>query len=711
MKDWIKTIAARLEEVWINVFWKNPNQLWALKVTGTIAFLLLPSLLLFEDTFIGTTMALGVVAMALGETDVHPKGRMKSAGIALFLFFITSSAVQLLSPYTVLFAGWTVIAAFILTLVGGFSSRMQGVTFGTLLIFVYTMLGADNVDKWFYQPLLYTVGAFAYSLVSVLLLYHKPYRMLQEQLARGFHHLAEYIQVKAGLFPSGPDAQVAIRTLLAQKNIALVQQVESCKNELYSYAEEAGADQPMVDYFYRTWFLLQEMQERAMSSHEKYDLLSKEVVNVSLLEGYGQLMKEVSKATHRFADSLLTGQPYSHPLSLSWTLSAVHKLLEEEKGQPHYETLSLLLKNLTGLEGNLRESLPSGVGVQEVSFHAYPTRERPALSTLLKPVHPRFRFAVRLSLAWLIGYGIMQWLEMEKGAWILLTSLIVFQQTYSATRMRLFHRIWGTLAGVVSGVVLAHLLPTLLGQVVLLLGSIYMFFYWLKKNYTVAAIFITVFVLASFNILSDEGIAVMLPRIIDTLIGATIAYLVVRFVWPDWQSKQLPRLLLLAVAKNRRYFESTYREDISDDVYFHNRRAAYRADNALAYAWKGMRLEPKRLRQYEDRAFHLTNLNHALLSYISAFGVHRYANLSDGERVICRQINGVLDDVCGLLTRNARSVSLQEQLLEAQRWEEQLQELEGDSHSSKVRLLYNFAHAARELLVEASEMANLMEKD
>src|SRR5690606_1402286 len=235
----------------------------------------------------------------------------------------------------------------------------------------------------------------------------------------------------------------------------------------------------------------------------------------------------------------------------------------------------------------------------------------------------------------------------------------------------LFHRIWGTLVGVILGVLLAHLLPTLLGQALLLLGSIYMFFYWLKKNYTVAAIFITVFVLASFNILSDEGIAVMSPRIIDTLIGGTIAYLVVRFVWPDWQFKQLPRLLLLAVAKNRRYFESTYRAGISDEAYFHNRRAAYRADNALASAWKGMRLEPKQVRVYEDRALNLTNLNHALLSYISAFGVHRYSGLTDRELALCYEINDVLGDVCALLTRNASNVSLQDQLVEAKRWDEQ----------------------------------------
>src|SRR5690606_15179294 len=271
----------------------------------------------------------------------------------------------------------------------------------------------------------------------------------------------------------------------------------------------------------------------------------------------------------------------------------------------------------------------------------------------------------------------------------------------------LFHRIWGTLVGVILGVLLAHLLPTLLGQALLLLGSIYMFFYWLKKNYTVAAIFITVFVLASFNILSDEGIAVMSPRIIDTLIGGTIAYLVVRFVWPDWQFKQLPRLLLLAVAKNRRYFESTYRAGITDEAYFHNRRAAYRADNALASAWKGMRLEPKQVRVYEDRAFNLTNLNHALLSYISAFGVHRDADLSETARVYCEEVSEVLGYVDRLLKDGDQGEQWQSYLDIADRWEEDLDPLPKDTKSRRLGLIHNIAHATRELLLEAKEMVRL----
>jgi len=257
------------------------------------------------------------------------------------------------------------------------------------------------------------------------------------------------------------------------------------------------------------------------------------------------------------------------------------------------------------------------------------------------------------------------------------------------------------------GVTLSHLLPTLHGQILLLFGSIYLFFYWLKKNYTVAAMFITTYSLASFNILSNEGIAVMLPRVIDTTAGALIAYLVVRFIWPDWQSKQLPGFLLLAVAKNKRYFESTYQKGISDEAYFHNRQEAYHADNALASAWKGMRLEPKQMRQYEDKAFQLTNLNHALLSYISAFGVHRDADLSETARVYCEEVSEVLGYVDRLLKDGDQGAQWQSYLDIADRWEEDLDPLPKDTKSRRLGLIHNIAHATRELLLEAKEMVRL----
>lgn len=702
MRTRVNSFKRNANDIWTNVFWKNPYHLWALKVTVSIAFLLIPAELLFHNSFIGTTMALGVVAMALGETDVHPRGRMKSAAIALVLFFITSSLVELCLPYPALFAVVLVIMAFSLLLVGGLSSRLQGVTFGTMLILVYTMLGAGTSEEWFHQPVLYTIGAFSYSVISILLLYHRPYRLLKDQLARGFQYLSEYIEVKANLFPSNPQVQKEIRNQLAQKNIELAQQIEACKNDLYSYSEESSPDSlPVMNSYYRKWFLLQELQERAISSHEQYDLLSSQVKNTELMEGFGQLMRELAKAMHQYAEFLITDQPYKHPISLKWTISALQKMLDGEREESHYFTLSLLMRNLTELEKSLREEEQTFVQIDVTEFNTRKP-ERKKLSTILTPNHPRFRFAVRLTLTWLLGYGITQLLHFEKGAWILLTSLIVFQQTYSATRMRLFHRVLGTLLGVVLGVTLAQLLPTLSGQIILLLGAIYAFFYWLKKNYIIAAIFITIFVLAAFNILSSEGVAVMLPRIVDTLIGGGLAYLVVRFVWPDWQYKQLPVLLHTAVAKNKRYFESIYDGSVTEADYLHNRRTAYNADNALTSAWKGMRIEPRSTRQYQDKAFNLTNLNHALLSYISAFGVHKHTiELSEQEREFCRDISSVLHFVSKSLRSPDDSVEYDHYLTLAYRWEESVAELKNDTENRRIGLIYNIAHVSRELLVEA----------
>ncbi len=701
MKPLVNNTKRAIVDSWINHFWKNPPHLWALKVTLSIAFLLLPAELLLHNSFIGTTLALGVVAMALGETDVHPRGRVKSAGIALLFFILTSSITVLTLPFPLLFAPVLGIMAFALLLIGGIDARLQGITFGSLLILVYTMLGAGNSDYWFQQPLLLTGGALCYSVVSILLLYHRPYKLLTDHLSHGFRYLAEYIDLKAELFPSNPAMQRSIRTQLAQKNTQLAQQIEACKNDLYSYSEESSAASlPRLNDFYRKWFLLQEMQERAISSHEQYDLLTEQVKNNELIEGFGQLMRELGNAIALYADSLISGQSYRHPLSLQWTVTAMRRILEDEQGETHYLTLSLLMRNLTALEKNLRENVTSMAQIDLSGFHTRKP-ERKRLRDLFSPTHPRFRFAVRLTLGWLLGYGLMQLLHFEKGAWILLTSLIVFQQTYSATRMRLFHRVLGTLLGVILGVFLSLLLPTQTGHILLLLGSIYAFFYWLKKNYTIAALFITTFVLAVFNLLSSQGVEVMLPRIIDTLAGGLIAYLVVRFVWPDWQYKQLPSLLHTAVIKNKRYFESIFDGSVTEEEYQHNRRTAYNADNALTSAWKGMRLEPKHTRLYQERAFNLTNLNHALLSYISAFGVHKHADdLTDQERSFCHNVSRVLHYASELLTGHTDQSELESLLGEAYSWEEQIEELQNDKMNLRAGLIYNIAHVSRELLIE-----------
>nr|WP_291831252.1 FUSC family protein [Candidatus Symbiopectobacterium sp. PLON1] len=96
------------------------------------------------------------------------------------------------------------------------------------------------------------------------------------------------------------------------------------------------------------------------------------------------------------------------------------------------------------------------------------------------------------------------------------------QPNYNATRRRLALRIIGTLAGILIGIPVLYFVPSLEGQLTLIVISGVLFFAFRNVQYAHATLFITLLVLLCFNLLG-EGFEVAGPRILDTLIGCAIA--------------------------------------------------------------------------------------------------------------------------------------------------------------------------------------------
>ncbi|WP_425393783.1 FUSC family protein [Candidatus Arsenophonus triatominarum] len=65
-----------------------------------------------------------------------------------------------------------------------------------------------------------------------------------------------------------------------------------------------------------------------------------------------------------------------------------------------------------------------------------------------------------------------------------------------------------------------------------------LFFTFRNSQCAQATLFITLLVLLSFNLLG-EGFKVMLPRVTNTIIGCSIAWIAVNYIWPDWKFRQL----------------------------------------------------------------------------------------------------------------------------------------------------------------------------
>ena len=181
--------------------------------------------------------------------------------------------------------------------------------------------------------------------------------------------------------------------------------------------------------------------------------------------------------------------------------------------------------------------------------------------------------------------------------------------------------------GIIIGAVLLYLFPTERSQLFLLAISAFLFFYYLRQNYSRAVTFITLLVLLAFNVLYQQGYVVTLPRIIDTLTGCSIAFLLAKLVLPNWQYKQFPTYLVAAITANQNYFHEIIKQYLSGKnnelPYRVSRRKAYVADSHLIASWKDMQVEPNDKRHKLNHVYDISRRNHAMLSALSALGVHR----------------------------------------------------------------------------------------
>ncbi|AHW61294.1 TIGR01666 family membrane protein [Draconibacterium orientale] len=686
-----------------DVFLLHPYRLFALRATISMGVLAVP-FIIAGLPFFGVTLALGALAGALSETDDHPKGRIKSLSITILSFFISSFSVGLLNNYTWILGAGFILSTIIFILIGGIGERYRAITFGSILVGIYAMLGIQISPAWYWQAVLLPAGALFHGILTLILIFRNPWRLLDQQMASGFRALGNYLDKKALLFPSLKKDQEDINKDLALLNVNVVNALESIKNVLNNYAREMKSTEPLNNYLQR-FMLLQSLHERAASTHQRHDKLGNSNEQIEILEGFGEMLRQLAYASRMVAENMLTGRSYNHPPALEWISKAIDDKLQTMPVEDAQD-LILLHHNLHRSHVSLKylDNLEEGTSIPRLRRDERTPFQR--LKEQLTLRHPRMRYALRLSLTFALGYILQIYLDLDKGQWVMLTSLFVSQITYSDTRRRLFERLLGTATGIVIGAALLQIFTTTAAQVLLMMGSAMAFFYWLRKKYSVAVIFVTTFVLSAFNIISnDGGINSMIPRLVDTLLGATLSFLTIRFLWPGWQYRRISGLISAALEKNRNYFQAIareYQQASSDDLQYRiARREAHLADNELAQAWNSMRQEPKSKQHKMDSVLTNTYLNHALLSHISALGAHREANIERFKNIesLFLQIHNKMSEAGkeSTLREEKLSSDLSELLMTLQ---QQIRNTEAGLKRQQLRLFYNIAATTSKIIDE-----------
>ncbi|MDR3435732.1 YccS family putative transporter [Telmatospirillum sp.] len=657
-------------------FSQSLQRLWALKkFSYSLRVFLALSAAMAVCSFLDSItlvipLFLGIIAGALAETDDSWRGRLKASTITVVLFAVSSFIVELLTPYPLLFTGGIVVSTFMLTMSGALGERYATIAQATLILGVYTMLGLEQVnaphDLW-HEPLLLTIGAAWYGLLSVMWQALFSYQPVQQGLAALFDQVGDYLKTKSALFEPTRRLDVeAGRVALARQNgkvvIALNQVKEIIRSRL-----QGNLGQQQVNRYLSLFFMAQDIHERASSSHYPYEEFAEAFYHSDVMFRCQRLLRQQGLACQALAQAIRLRQPFDYDgsrLALADLQESLVYLHAEDNsgGRTLLRSLSDLIGNLTSLEQVLaKANNPVELAGEHDNslFDGSPRSLRDAWDRVrhqVTPSSPVFRHALRLTLALGAGYGVKYLIHPTLGYWILLTTLFVCQPNYASTRQRLWQRISGTVLGLIAGWALITLFPGPEIQRLIAVAAGVAFFIYRTNRYVLATGAITLMVVCCFNQVVD-GYGIIWPRLTDTLLGSLISGLVVFFVLPDWQGRQLHKVVAGTLNGSSRYLRELMRQydtGKSDDLAYRvARRNAHAADAALSATLSNMLGEPGRFRKEAESCLRNLVMSHTLLGYLSALGAHRAAlpasfrddRLSAAADRIAVALDGIADDL------------------------------------------------------------------
>lgn len=669
-------------------------------------------------------LLLGTIACAIAETDDSWRGRLWALVITLLCFAAAAFSVQALFLYPWLFVLGMVAATFSLTMLGAISKRYQAIAYGTLILGIYTTISMDRqagvVQVVWLEPALFLAGAAAYGLLSVLWCALFMFQPVQQNLAQLYRVLGDYLRLKASLFEPVRGVDVEMRRLaLAQQNSQVVTALNIAKESIFSRLDARRSSQRM-DRYLHLYFVAQDVHERASSSHYPYGALVDAFFHSDVMYRCQRLLGLQGRACVRLARAIQLRQPFAQAPENAQAMDDLHSAITHlrTQAQPEWRellgSLSALARNLGTLDAQLAGAgRPRQEGSDATTdsslFDRSPRTWRDALARVrgqLAPSSPVFRHAVRLSLALAAGYGLMHLLHARQGYWILLTTVFVCQQSFGATRKRVGQRVAGTLLGLIAGWAVLGLVPSLLLQAMLAVVAGVVFFTVRTSRYTLATGAMTLLVLLCFNQAGDNSYSLIVPRLVDTLLGSAIAVMAVFLVMPDWQGRRMHTVAAHAIHSHSRYLREImqqYQIGKRDDLAYRlARRNAHNADAALSTALSNMLKEPGFVRREGSSGLHFLVLSHTLLSYLSALGAHRQQLDEDSSNAAISQaadhIAAALDAVGSSLAQRGPAVVLDaDALAHEQALVAELEHLAQGRDSTHGLVLAQFALICRQL--------------
>lgn len=587
-------------------------------------------------------VTLGAIAAALTDFDDRLSIRLRNLVYVCLLFFTVSSILGFLAPYKIFFILYLSLSSAFFILLGALGQRYATISFGTILLSIYSMFGLGEYAHWYQQPTYFVYGALWYGFTSILFFIIKPTLPLQDKLSQIFKEISVLLQAKARLFD--PDNKENVEQLLYElslQNTQVAQSLNQIRSSLLTRLKASRVSNKSI-YWLNLYFFARDIHEQATSNYLHYEHIQQNFSRSDLIFRFQKNLRLQAQACQDLAQCILHNRP-SQPSQESRTVlnhleSSLKDWIQQHPQNFEVKNLRLIFDNLKGMH----EQFEQLQYAQPFPENNTQTRQEHLnlldddiqgfsdlilkLRQQLTPQSALFRHAIRIAVVFAAGYAISLLPFAQHGYWILLTSLFVCQITYFATKSRLKLRTIGTLLGVLLGIPILYFVPSIEGQLIITIICGICFFYLRQKKYALATLMATLMVLLIFN-LKGAGYSIILPRLIDTLLGCFIAWLAINFIWPDWNFRNIPNNIKKSSKATLDYFNvivEQYQYGKNQDIEYRRiRRAAHNAQIELSNMISSLSAEPNPNPQLIHYAFRYLVYSHSQLSYVAALGSQR----------------------------------------------------------------------------------------
>jgi uncharacterized membrane protein (TIGR01666 family) len=621
----------------------------------------------FGDFEMGFTIALG--AFLTYPSDIPSTLKHKINGVLVAALMVAGSnlLVNLIAPIPFLLYPLLALLLFFLSIISVYGQRATMVSFSALLTVSLAFAHLHTGWEMLQHSALMLGGGLFYLLVSLAFHYIQPYRYVELQVAECIRLTSKYLKLRGDLWNVDSDREKIIeKQLHLQVELNLIH--ENLRDIIFRNHSASGSsnqNRKMLIVF----VLLIEILELALSTSFNHAKLHEQFKDdPKVLQTYQNLAYNLSRTLKRLSKSLESHSQYLSDNSLFQDLERLEAVISEYEtahGKAAHEGV-MMLTNMRHYAEKQVEKIrvvekafilavnPQDLKGREKDLDKFLTPQYYPVSTLIENLSfssTIFRHSMRLTLTIMAGFVIGQLLPFQNGYWILLTIIVIMRPGYGLTKTRSYERIIGTVAGGLIAFGIISMVDNPVAISIFIILSMLLGFSFTQINYKIGATFVTMYVVFLYGILTPNVQDVIQFRILDTGVGAGLAFVANYFLWPSWEFMSIRQFLEKSIQANRSYLNeiSIYyqKKGYPTTAYKLARKQAFIEIGNLMTSFQRMLQEPKSKQKQMKLVYKLVELNHSLLSSSASLGTyiqtHQTTKASEAFNVVVSAVIRNLD--------------------------------------------------------------------